>query len=359
MNMKASIACAVFFISALGVLSFAGASEQEYTYKAGHESLQVWLMPKQVPAPENNKLSDERVALGKMLFFDTRLSGDGNMSCATCHNPLFGWSDGLRTAKGFKSKVLPRSTPTIINTAYNPFQMWDGHLDSLEAQAIGPMLNSNEMNIALDQAIEFLTTSPDYQKAFSKAYPNEEISVDTLAKAIASFERTVVSRNSPFDRWVAGDKKALNKQQVQGFELFVRADKGNCAVCHSAPNFTDNGFHNVGLDSFYKNDPDLGRYSVKPIGIMKGAFKTPTLRDISLTAPYFHDGSASTLSEVVEHYAEENSHKENLSPNMKSIKLSDEETLAIVEFMKALSSPQQPFLLPILSNPEDGYVSNK
>lgn len=316
-------------------------------FKSGHGSLQHWLMP-EVPYPEDNKPTSERVELGKQLFFDPRLSGDGNMSCGTCHSPLFGWSDGLATAKGFKSKVLGRASPTIINSAFNSIQMWDGRKKSLEDQALGPMLSSDEMNINLGEAVEFLKQTPGYIKAFKQAYPNEGITELTLAKALASFERTVLSNNSPFDRWVKGEKKAMTAQQVKGFELFVDPEKGNCEVCHSAPNFTDNGFHNVGLASYGKENPDVGRYAIKPIRSMQGAFKTPTLRDIEFSAPYFHDGSAVSLEAVMEHYVAGGEIKTNLSPNMKTLKLSKSEQKAIVEFLKALSSKQQAFTLPIL-----------
>lgn len=322
-------------------------ADSHYVFQAGHDSLQEWLLPA-VPHPKNNAPTDARVTLGKMLFFDPRLSGDGNMSCATCHSPLFGWSDGLPTAKGFKSKVLGRASPTITNSAYNFLQMWDGRKKSLEDQALGPMLSSAEMNVDLSKAIRFLQQDPTYIAAFKQAYPDQEIADATLAMAIASFERTVISNNSPFDRWIKGDKKAMTPQQVNGFKLFVNPDKGNCAVCHAAPNFTDNGFHNIGLDSWGWENPDMGRYAIKPIGLMKGAFKTPTLRDITLTAPYFHDGSAMTLKDVVDHYETGGTVTTNLSPNMKKLSLSKQEKADLVEFMKALTTPPQPFELPIL-----------
>ncbi|MEE2730385.1 MAG: cytochrome c peroxidase [Pseudomonadota bacterium] len=322
-------------------------ADSDYVYKAGDPSLQEWLLPA-VPHPKNNAPSAERASLGKMLFFDPRLSGDGNMSCATCHSPLFGWSDGLPTAKGFKSKVLGRASPTVTNTAFNHLQMWDGRKKSLEDQAIGPMLSSAEMNVDLSMALRFLQNNATYVAAFERAYPGQGITDETLAMAIANFERTVISNNSPFDRWIKGDAKAMTAQQVNGFKLFVDPAKGNCAVCHSAPNFTDNGFHNIGLDSWGMENPDMGRYAIKPIGLMKGAFKTPTLRDITLTAPYFHDGSAMTLKDVVDHYETGGTVTTNLSPNMKKLSLSQQEKADLVEFMKALTTPPEPFALPVL-----------
>src|SRR5262249_44778575 len=155
----------------------------------------------------------ERTELGKMLFFDPRLSSQGNLSCAGCHNPVLGWSDGLATAKGLKSKVLGRATPTITNTAYNAIQMWDGRKSTLEHQATGPMESPDEMASDLQAVFKWLNESPGYQAAFAKAYPGEPIGAGTLSKAIASFERTVTSTNSPFDRWVRGDAQAMTAQQ--------------------------------------------------------------------------------------------------------------------------------------------------
>lgn len=320
----------------------------QYTFEAGHNSLQEWLLPDTPPYPKNNKPTKDRVELGKILFFDPRIGGDGNMSCATCHNPMLGWSDALPTAKGFKSQTLARATPVITNTGYNSIQMWDGRKKTLEDQAIGPMEASVEMQTNFSALLDLIKNTKGYQTAFEKAYPGEGVNKSTLAKAIASYERTIISNNSPFDQWVKGDKNALNAQQVNGFKLFINPEKGNCAVCHSAPNFTDNGFHNVGLKSWGDENPDMGRYAERPLGLMKGAFKTPTLRDISLSAPYFHDGSSTTLSEVVDHYNKGGIVKTNLSPNMKSLTLSKQEQADIVAFLRSLTSKPKPVSLPTL-----------
>ena len=309
---------------------------------------QRWLLPKAPPAPAGNQPTPARVELGKTLFFDPRLSSDGNLSCAGCHSPLFGWSDGLSTAKGSKSKVLGRGSPTIVNTAYNTLQMWDGRKNSLEDQAMGPMESMDEMAMDLNVLFKWLNAEPTYQALFAKAYPGEPIDRKTLSKGIASFERTVISNNSPFDQWLQGDKKAMTKQQIIGFRLFSDPNKGNCAACHQAPNFTDGGFHNIGLASYDKNNPDVGRYAIKPIASMKGAFKTPTLRDVTFTAPYFHDGSAKTLADVVDHYNRGGLSKTDLSPNIRPLNLTREEADAIVAFMQALTTPPKPFVLPQL-----------
>lgn len=321
---------------------------EDRVFEAGHASLQDWILPEEVPTPEGNALTPERVELGKMLFFDPRLSGDKNMSCATCHSPVFGWSDGLPTALGNKSMVLGRASPVITNTAYNSIQMWDGRKSTLEDQALGPMMANEEMNMNLTELIAFLSSNSEYSSLFAKAYPNEPVGEVTLAKALASFERTVVSRNSPFDQWVQGDAKALTPEQVRGFKVFMDPKKGNCEVCHSSPNFTDDGFHNLGLASWGDENPDVGRYSQRPLNMMKGAFKTPTIRDITLSGPYFHDGSASTLKKVVEHYVAGGIVKTNISPNFIAADLTESEVQDMVAFMQALTTEQEPFVLPIL-----------
>jgi len=321
---------------------------QVITLESGHPSLQKWRLAATPPHPEDNAPTAPRVELGKKLFFDPRLSGEGNMSCATCHSPLLGWSDGLSTGKGVKSMVLDRASPTVVNTAYNSIQMWDGRKASLEEQAMGPMEATVEMNMDTQKLFKWLNGHDGYRALFNEAYPGKPIDADSVSKAIASFERTVVSNSSPFDQWVAGKKDALSAEQVKGFALFIDPAKGNCAACHSGPNFTDNGFHNLGLASFGKDTPDMGRYAQKPIASLKGAFKTPTVREAASTAPYFHDGSAKSLDEVVDFYAKGGLVKTNLSKNMKELPLSKEEKSELVAFLNALSSPAKPFVLPLL-----------
>ena len=318
------------------------------TLEAGHASLQKWRLPATPPHPEDNVPTSQRVELGKKLFFDPRLSGEGNMSCASCHSPLLGWSDGLPTGKGVKSMVLDRASPTVINTAFNNIQMWDGRKKSLEDQAMGPMEATVEMNMDTKKLFVWLNSNDGYRALFQEAYPGAAIDADSLSKAIASFERTVVSNTSPFDRWVAGEGSAMSAEQVKGFALFIDPAKGNCAACHAGPNFTDNGFHNLGLASFGKDNPDMGRYAQKPVASLKGAFKTPTVREAANTAPYFHDGSAKTLDELVDFYAKGGVVKSNLSKSMKELPLSKEEKGQLVAFINALSSPVKPFVLPVL-----------
>jgi len=336
-------------LSASLLMAIAGFSHSAVAdISAGDPSLQKWLMPSSVPYPDGNKPNAARTSLGKKLFFDPRLSGAGNTSCATCHNPMQGWSDGQKTALGVKSKVLDRASPVVTNTAFNSVQMWDGRKRTLEDQAMGPMEATVEMNMDIGKLFKWLKSNNGYKVAFEKAYPGEGISQSTVSKAIATFERTVISDNSPFDHWVKGDKNAMTAQQVNGFKIFLDENRGNCAVCHSEPNFVDNGFHNIGLASYASDKPDLGRYNQLPLPSVKGAFKTPTLRDIELSAPYFHDGSAATLMEVMQTYADHGYSEGNLSSSIKKIKLTNKDMEDLVAFMKALTSPIKPMTLPVL-----------
>jgi cytochrome c peroxidase len=306
----------------------------------------VWLLGEPATPPEN-AVTRARVELGKALFFDPRLSGNGTVSCATCHNPALGWSDGLRTGVGINGTVLGRATPTIINTGYNTQFMWDGRKKSLEDQALGPMKTPEEMKTDFSAAVALLRRLPGYDAMFAAAYPGEPIGAETIAKAIASFERTVVSNDSRFDRWVAGDRTALNMSEWRGYQVFMDSAKGNCAVCHRAPNFTDNGYHNIGV-SHAAGSEDLGRYKIRKVAVLKGAFKTPTLRDVELTAPYFHNGSAATLQEVVEHYARGGDDRSNLSSDMHELSLTETEKGDLVAFLRSLTGNPRTIALPSL-----------
>ncbi|MDH4274724.1 MAG: c-type cytochrome [Gammaproteobacteria bacterium] len=304
--------------------------------------LASYLRPEKVPAPDNNKVTPERVALGKSLFFDPRLSGSKWISCATCHNPALAWSDGLPTAIGHGMKVLDRATPTIINTAYQRSQMWDGRFRTLEEQALGPIQADVEMNQNMAMLLDEIQSNKGYIALFEKAYPGEGVNKDTLAKALASFERTIVSTESPFDRWAKGEEKAMSDAAKRGFALFE--GKANCVACHQGFNFTDDGFHNIGL----KGSKDPGRYAKKAIKSMQGAFKTPTLRDIALTAPYMHSGTYKTLTEVVEHYNRGGDAHDNLDPNVKPLNLSKQEVDDVVAFLNALTGVLSAVTVPRL-----------
>ena len=303
-----------------------------------------------ISAPETNPTTHAKVELGKALFFDPRLSANGTISCASCHNPALGWSDGLKTGVGINGTVLGRATPTIVNVGFNTQFMWDGRKKSLEDQALGPMKTPEEMKTDFNATIRMLENIEGYRAMFGRAFPGQAIGEEAIAKAIAAFERTVVSTDSSFDRWLGGDRSAITPQAWRGYQVFKDPARGNCAVCHSGSNFTDNGYHNIGIASA-DGKPDEGRFKIRPLPSMRGAFKTPTLRDVALTAPYFHDGSAATLMDVVEHYARGGDDKSNLSKDVRTLNLSASDKEDLVAFMLALTGRQAQVALPVLPQP--------
>ncbi|MCR9145012.1 MAG: c-type cytochrome [bacterium] len=303
-------------------------------------------MPATVPAPEDNQPTEARIELGRKLFFDPLLSGTNSLSCATCHNPGLAWTDGLPTAVGMDMAILDRNTPTIVNTAFASSQFWDGRAKTLEEQALGPLTSPNEMAENLATAIGELKAIPGYVELFEEAYPGEGIKAETIARALANFQRTIIATTAPFDRWLAGDSSAMSESAVRGFEVFK--GKGACEKCHSGFNFSDGSFHNIGIKQSAESLEDLGRYVIVPLPRMRGAFKTPTLRDVALTAPYMRDGSYATLMEVVEHYDRGGDDKTNLSPDIEALNLSDQEKQDLVEFMRSLTGEQKEVPVPLL-----------
>ncbi|MCF6158865.1 MAG: c-type cytochrome [wastewater metagenome] len=289
------------------------------------------LPPPTIPA--DNPMTAAKVELGRKLFFDPRLSGNNWISCATCHNPALGFADGLpRFRGGPAAKEGGRHSPTIINCVYNKLQFWDGRAPSLEAQALGPVQNPDEMFETLDNVVRKLSRIPDYSNEFKKVF-GTGVTADGIAKAIAAFERTIIYANSPFDRYMQGDVNAMNESAKRGMDLFL--DKAECIICHN--DFTDNKFHNLGVPAEGPIKEDLGRYIVTKEESDKGAFKTPTLRNITETAPYMHDGFFPTLFEVVQFYNVGGGRSENKSPHIHPLHLTPEEVSDLIEFMKALT----------------------
>jgi cytochrome c peroxidase len=293
-----------------------------------------YVRPDILPPPPNNASTAERVELGRVLFFDPRLSGSNWISCATCHNPGLGWADGLPTGIGNGMESLARSTPTVLNTAYNKFQGWDGRARTLEEQALSPIADAGEMHQDIGMLVEELKAIAGYAGLFERAYPEEGINESTISRAIAAYERTLLTTDAPFDLWVAGDEAAIDEAAKRGFELFE--GKARCTACHQGFNFQDDGFHNIGLLS--KGEPDPGRYAVRPIAAVFGAFKTPTLRELARTAPYMHDGSYATLREVLDHYNRGGDVVEGLSPEMRPLDLTPEEIDDLLAFLDTLNS---------------------
>lgn len=313
------------------------------------EDLSRWLRPSEVPQPKENRVTPEKIELGKLLYFDVRVSADDSISCATCHHPKQGWSDLNPTSKaiGFEGRVGPRNSPTILNSAYQKHQFWDGRVKSLEAQALGPVQTAVEMNMPLDKLIKKLQAIKGYRKLFEKAYPKEGITAVTFAKAIASFERTIVSPDSPFDKYAKGDEDAISQEAKEGFKLF--RGKALCIYCHDGWNFSDGSFQNIGLHDGELKGKELGRYNVKNRPVWYGAFKTPTLRDVSKSYPYFHDGSVKTLEEatfICSSGGRYEHNVKNLSTAMHDRNLTREEVDKIVSFMKTLTSPDIVLKIP-------------
>ncbi len=294
--------------------------------------------------PADNPWSKEKEDLGKILYFDPRLSGSNWISCATCHNPGLGWGDGLPRAIGDGQKELGRHSPTIFNSGYFEKQLWDGRADTLEQQALGPIAAEGEMNQDLDALVAELKGITGYVRLFKKVFPKQGVTKKNIANAIATFERSVVSNNAPYDKYFAGDKSAMSKSALNGMTLYF--GKAKCGICHNGPAFTDSGFHNIGVKQHgpLKNDP--GRYGITKDPSDKGAFKTPGLRDVSLSAPYMHDGSEKTLKDVIQFYNRGGDVAENRSPFITPLELTDKEVDDLTEFLKALDGEPQTVAIP-------------
>jgi cytochrome c peroxidase len=315
----------------------AASSASAARYRSGYRRQ----MP--IPHPKGNAHSLARVELGRALFFDPRLSNSGSMSCATCHNPDLSWGDGRPRAVGDGKQQLTRRTPTILNLAWAPALFWDGRSDSLEDQAVGPIEAAGEMNLKMGVLISRLQAIHGYRPLFARAYPGEAISSKTIGKAIATFERGIVSPNAPFDRWVAGDERAISADARRGFVLFN--EKARCSVCHSGWRFTDDGFYDIGVAT-----QDVGRGKLTPfIELTRFAFKTPTLRNVAQRAPYLHNGSAATLEDVIDLYDRGGlAKRSSLSPEMKPLRLTAGEKKDLVAFLGTLTSHDPVGQVPVL-----------
>jgi cytochrome c peroxidase len=310
--------------------------------KSRAEWKKEYVRPSEIPFPKENPYTAAKADLGRTLFFDPRLSGANYISCGTCHNPSFAWGDGLAKGIGHAMTKLGRRTPTILNLAFGEDLMWDGRFETLEQQALGPMSAPVEMNQNLKVIVAELQQIPEYRTLFNVSFPGKGITVENIAKAIATFERTVVSGVAPFDRWIAGDEHAMTASAKRGFDLFN--NKANCVACHSGWNFTDSSFHDIGMP-----DKDIGRGKVVPgVVVMQHAFKVPTLRNAVERAPYMHDGSLKNLYSVVEHYNKGFVTRPSKSEEIFALKLNDAEKTDLVEFMKTLSSKDTPTALPRL-----------
>ncbi len=317
---------------ALPALLFAPSVLAQMASKAATIQVPLGLIP--VQFPKDNPYTPDKAALGKLLYYDTRLSADNTISCASCHSPQFGFTDGKAVSDGVKAQKGGRSAPTVINRAYSLNQFWDGRAKSLEEQAGGPMQNPIEMGNTHEAVVKSIQAIPGYALLFAKAFGSPEIDIDRTTKAIATYERTVLSGNSAYDRYKAGNKSALNAAQVRGMDIYFH--KAKCDQCHEGVNFTLNSYHNLGV-GIDKPNPDPGRYEVTKNDADWGTFKTPTLRDIARTAPYMHDGSLATLEAVVDYYNKGGNKNKNLDEKIVPLKLTKTEETDLVAFLKSLN----------------------
>jgi cytochrome c peroxidase len=327
-----------------------------------------------VYVPAANPLTKGRVELGRQLYFDPRVSLDGTVSCATCHNPEKGWTDHMSVSIGIKGQTGDRSAPSVLNAAYGKTMFWDGRAPSLEGQSQGPVQNPIEMGKQnYKEIVERLRTISGYREQFQRVF-GTEVTLDGMSKAIASFERaTALSGDSKYDKYNAGDTKALSESEKRGMVLFglrlnqdddyktdVVLKKADCTSCHVGFNFTDEQFHNLGIgwDEKKKTFADKGRWAIAPVGAKNnseiGAFKTPTVRDAARTAPYMHDGSLRTLEDVVEHYNKGGNANPFLDKDIKKLNLTAQEKADVVAFMKALAGEVRKVELPTLPAGPDG-----
>lgn len=323
--------------------------------------------------PKDNPLTAEKVELGRELFFDKRLSADGTISCASCHEPERAFTDGKSVAEGISGRRGVRNSPTLLNAMFNTGQFWDGRAESLEAQARLPLINPDEMGTQTDEQIMArLRNAPDYTKKFERVFGGA-ITMDAIAKAISSYERTLVAGNSPFDRYQAGEASALSSEARKGMIVF--RGKARCNVCHTInqgfgayPFLSDGNYRNTGvaagaagfapltrramqivgdfkpslLDdlSRQRDSQVLGRFLVTGNTLDIGAFRTPSLRNVELTAPYFHDGSAATLADVVKFYVKGGNENAFRDWQLEAVDLNEDEQRDLVEFLKALTSDE-------------------
>ncbi len=271
-----------------------------------------------MPVPEDNPVTAEKVALGRKLFFERRLSRDRSVSCATCHDPRRAFTDGRPAAVGVFGRKGTRSAPTLVNRGYGAAFFWDGRVRTLEEQVLQPIQDPNEMDLTIEEASRRV-----------------KMSRAELAAALASYVRTILSGNAPLDRYLNGDREALSAEARRGLNLF--RGKANCTACHVGPNFTDERFHNTGVAWREGQLRDPGRFAVTGKEADRGAFKTPTLREIARTAPYMHDGSIATLEDVIEFYNRGGNPNAYRDPELRPLNLNTEEKQALVAFLRALS----------------------
>jgi cytochrome c peroxidase len=298
--------------------------------------------------PADNPMTAEKIALGKQIFFDPRWSRSRTVSCVSCHDPAHGWADPRRFSINGKGVLGRRRAQTLVNRAFGELQQWSGARSSLEHQA----LKSSDSDP--ETVVRHLGAIPGYRDQFRRVF-GTEVTAANVAKAIAAFERAVLSGDAPYDRYRAGDTDALSPSARRGLALFE--GKARCAKCHSGFNFTDEGFHNlgVGMDS---SKPDLGRHDIVKLPVTRGAFKTPTLRDVALRPPYMHDGSLATLRDVIAFYDRGGIPNPDLSPTMQPLGLDQAEQADLVAFLVSLTGRIDPRVTAAPTLPPDPGVED-
>jgi cytochrome c peroxidase len=336
-NAAVILGAAVFAISAIGQIS--GVARE------GWEGLhEIYQRPAKIPYPKDNPYSEAKFKLGRMLFFDPILSGSENRSCASCHNPGLSWADGQPRAIGATEEALPLRTPTLLGVAWIPKLGWNGHFRDLESVALTPITAPQMLNLPETLLIERLSAIPAYVDAFKSAFGDVDINRSEIEQSLATFERTIVPTKGPFDRWIDGDRYAMSKSAVHGFNLFN--GKANCAACHSGWAFTDSTFHDIGI----AQNEDLGRGKLFPTSVaLRYAFKTPTLRDVARRGPYMHDGSVPTLAAVIDLYDRGGIDRPSRAPEIHPLNLTADEKTDLLAFLTTLSG--EPVSVPILILP--------
>jgi cytochrome c peroxidase len=299
----------------------------------GHAALfETYRRPAEIPFPQSDPYSETKSKLGRILFFDPILSGSQVRSCASCHNPALSWGDGQARAIGEKQVRLPLRSPTLLNVAWVPKLGWDGHFRDLEAVAFGPITAGDNMNLSEKVLVERLSAIQGYRSAFDAAFGEGPITKRKIELALATYERSIVSGEAPFDRWIKGDESAIDASAKRGFDLFN--GKAHCASCHSGWAFTDSSFHDIGTA---KSD-DVGRGRLFPNSIkLRHAFKTPTLRDVSRRAPYMHDGSIATLGAVIDLYDRGGIARPSRAEQIYPLGLSRQEKADLIAFLHTLN----------------------
>jgi cytochrome c peroxidase len=299
-------------------------------------TLPLGLKAERAYIPDDNPITTPKIELGRALYFDKRLSADSTVACASCHIPAKGGTDNAPFSTGIRGQKGGRSAPSMVNRLFSRAQFWDGRAASLEAQAKGPIANPIEMGNTHEMAVATVIGIEGYRPMFMAAFGDTEVTMDRIAKAIATYERVVVSGNAPYDKYLAGDKSAMSPAAVRGLAVFESTEKGRCALCHRGFNFTGEDYKKLGV-GLEAASPDPGRFNVTMKETDRGAFKTPTLRNVALTAPYMHDGSVATLEAVVDYYRVATHASVINDPDFRSLNLTRDDVSDLVELMKALT----------------------